>query len=116
VPITSLPPTASPTTIGTTKPVICSSELVKCNVTCANLRTDNRNCGFCGTECAAGQFCLNGLCMKTCSSGQTSCVDGCFDLQTDLDHCGTCLNNCPAGLICFQGQCTAPATPMINPL
>jgi hypothetical protein len=88
---------------------------VKCDNTCADLRTDSKNCGFCGTVCPGGKFCLNGQCMQTCSSGQTSCPDGCFNLQSHARHCGSCLNSCPLGLICYNGQCTAPATPMIVP-
>lgn len=107
--------TTLPTEVPTTKPIICPSDRVKCDNTCADLRTDSKNCGFCGTVCPGGKFCLNGQCMQTCSSGQTSCPDGCFNLQSHARHCGSCLNSCPLGLICYNGQCTAPATPMIVP-
>ena len=119
IPATTLIPTTIiatvPTTVPVTKALFCPSDRVPCNDTCADLLTDNGNCGYCGTVCPTGKFCLNGNCMKSCTPGQTSCPDGCFDLQSDAKHCGTCLNACPRGLVCYYGQCTAPATPMPVP-
>ncbi len=123
VPATEVPVSTLPTTVlttatpfRTTKPVVCAADRVNCNNTCVDLRSDSMHCGLCGVECEPGQFCLNGVCMKTCAAGKTSCPDGCFDLMSDKDHCGSCLNDCPRGLICYRGQCTAPATPMPVPL
>jgi hypothetical protein len=118
-PVTTLAPTTLPTATAApanTKPVVCPSDRVKCDNTCVDLQTDSRNCGYCGTQCASGEFCLNSQCMIACTSGQTSCPDGCFNLQSDAKHCGSCLNACPRGLICYRGQCTAPATPMPVPI
>jgi len=114
----------APATTATTAPaiplittaVICPSDKIPCNNQCADIRTDSQNCGYCGTACPSGQFCLNGHCTQSCSSGQTSCPGGCFDLQNDPDHCGTCNNDCPAGLLCKEGECRSPLTPMPVPI
>jgi hypothetical protein len=97
--------TTRPTTLPVTKPVICASDLVQCNGTCVNLKTDSNYCGSCSTRCAIYQTCTNGQCRLTCSAGRTSCQDGCFDLMTSASHCGDCLNSCPTGLYCYNGQC-----------
>ena len=108
--------TTKPTPVPTTKPVVCPSDRLKCDNVCVDVRTDSRNCGYCGNACPAGQFCLNGNCMKSCSASQTSCPGGCFDLRNDPDHCGTCNNDCSAGLLCKEGECRSPLTPMPVPI
>ena len=37
-------------------------EQICCGSTCVNYKTDPRNCGACGTACAPGQTCENGVC------------------------------------------------------
>jgi len=37
--------------------------LVNCTQTCANLKTDAKNCGGCGLACANGQFCAQAVCV-----------------------------------------------------
>jgi hypothetical protein len=95
---------------------VCPSDERICSNSCKNLRTDNSNCGYCGTVCPAGKQCINGLCMANCTAGQTSCPDGCFNLLSDPNHCGSCTNDCPKGLICYMGRCESPATPMPVPV
>ncbi len=113
---TPVPTTIAPTTPQVTKAVICPMDKIPCNNQCVDIRTDSKNCGYCGTACPSGKYCLNGICVLTCSAGQTSCPGGCFNLQTDADHCGTCNNNCPAGLLCKEGECRSPLTPMPVPV
>jgi hypothetical protein len=95
--------------------LICAADQVKCDNQCVNTLTDNKNCGYCGTTCLAGQFCSQGTCIANCSAGLTSCQAGCFDLQTNPRHCGSCTNSCQAGLICIQGWCNSPTTIMPVP-
>jgi hypothetical protein len=40
----------------------CAPGMADCNGTCANLGTDNANCGACGTACTAPATCRNGAC------------------------------------------------------
>jgi hypothetical protein len=40
----------------------CPAGTVACAGVCANLATDARNCGACGSGCAAGQRCAMGAC------------------------------------------------------
>ena len=72
---------------------------------CADLSTDNNNCGACGTLCPAGQRCLDRRCQVTCSVGQTTCNGVCRDLQTDNLNCGACGTTCAAGTTCSAGVC-----------
>ncbi len=77
---------------------------------CAELQTDNANCGTCGKVCLSGQVCSAGGCSTTCESPQTLCTpDGgapyCSDLQTDNANCGTCGTVCPTGQGCSAGGC-----------
>lgn len=40
----------------------CGPGLADCNGVCANLGSDNANCGLCGTKCTAPATCSNGVC------------------------------------------------------
>ncbi len=41
----------------------CSGGLTDCGGTCADLNTDNSNCGACGMPCGAGKTCQSGVCL-----------------------------------------------------
>lgn len=96
---------------------------------CANYKTDNANCGSCGTACntAANPLTTCGLktgapngygCNSTCATGQTTCPGAsppgtayCADLSVDTNNCGTtvangCGHKCPTGNVCSNGTCT----------
>lgn len=81
-------------------------------------KTDPKNCGVCGTVCAAGVSCIEGKC--GCPPGQTNCEGVCVDTASDDANCGACATRCidhqpaqDAGSVpphmfygCKQGQCT----------
>ena len=78
---------------------------------CANLGTDNNNCGACGTVCAANHTCAvvagTAACGLTCPGGQEACIAGDVCIPT-----GTCCSDCPLvpGEICPMpgGTCQCP--------
>ncbi|MFO0602792.1 MAG: MXAN_6577-like cysteine-rich protein [Polyangiales bacterium] len=72
---------------------------------CADLATDDRNCGACGNACPLGQRCADRRCQVTCPVGQVECAGACRDLQTDRAHCGACGRACAAGDVCVAGAC-----------
>jgi hypothetical protein len=49
---------------------------------CANMQSDDNNCGGCGIVCSGGQTCQNGVC--SCASGTLG----------DSNNCGWCGNDC----------------------
>lgn len=74
---------------------------------CADLQTDNGNCGTCNHVCAANRVCSGGACGTVCGAGQTFCtqtgVPYCALTQTDANNCGGCGNVC--GGSCVTGTC-----------
>lgn len=77
---------------------------------CANLATDNQNCGTCGNVCAAGQVCSNGACAVSCGGDESTCTVNettyCANEKTDNANCGACGVTCAAGTMCSDGVCT----------
>ena len=101
--------------------VQCSSATeVCCGATCidrSSLDEDARNCGECGKECGAGQYCCQGDCLSkathmqapcdclaSCGS-QSCCGTACRDLQSDKANCGACGLKCGPGKACVAGLC-----------
>jgi hypothetical protein len=77
---------------------------------CANLSTDNANCGGCGNACGQAQACSLGKCADECQPNQTFCNNGsgpfCTDTTTDNANCGGCGSACTGPLeVCTGGQC-----------
>jgi len=92
----------------------CPMGKTECAGICTDTKTDNDNCGMCGTTCAAmTEQCLQGLCCKT---GQVICTDpdggvpACTDTKTDKNNCGMCGKTCSGNTpICANGACTSYA-------
>ncbi len=107
--------------------VTCDSQQQLCNADagansnpggpyCANLQTDDANCGSCGQPCHAGETCSDGHCKiiacppdKTLCGASTDAGAGatpyCTNLQTDNAHCGCCGNACSTAQGCKAGHC-----------
>jgi hypothetical protein len=57
----------------TTGPLMCAAGKTACSGSCVDLRSDERNCGNCGTLCNSNQFCSNSACAQL----PTGCAGGC---------------------------------------
>ena len=87
------------------------------NPICANLKTDNLNCGVCNKACASDLVCVNGVCQGSCTPDQTKCGgDGgpvyCANLKTDNANCGVCGKACGVLESCGDGACNALCSEM----
>ncbi len=83
----------------------------------ADLRSDEENCGACGTACFAANGtvqCLNRNCTITSCTAPWENCDGNYDngcetnTNTNRNHCGVCGNACPTSggnWICVGGSC-----------
>ena len=83
---------------------------------CANLNTDNQNCGTCGKSCSSTQVCSGGQCASVCAGDQTMCGgDGgplyCANLNTDDANCGACGVPCGSMQACIGGACVSQCSP-----
>jgi hypothetical protein len=86
---------------------------------CANLLTDNANCGSCGNACQAGMACDGtGHCSTTCAGSLVACGSGtstvCVDTSHDPANCGGCSTAttsyaCGGGQVCSSGHCACPS-------
>ena len=86
----------------------CSTAMeTQCNGGCANLLTDNGNCGACGNVCGSQQVCQSGVCQdsSSCQSPLQTCNGSCVDTQTDWYNCGACGNTCNPNQDCETGVC-----------
>lgn len=86
----------------------CEADETMCSSGCADLLTDEQNCGTCGNACAPGETCEMGDCTpEGCAAGLTDCDGNCVNLDTDPDHCGSCDNVCGTDEVCNGGTCSA---------
>jgi hypothetical protein len=91
---------------GTAGGSTCGVGQVTCGGTCTSTTTDPKNCGACGTICAAGSQCQAGICQASCGTGQAVCAGTCKTIVSDPMNCGACGTVCPAGQVCSAGGCT----------
>jgi hypothetical protein len=72
-----------------------------------------RDCGGCGSACAAGAACVGTSTPEgpslacRCPAGQVACGGACVDVQGDRQHCGACGNVCAIGARCDTGSCAS---------
>jgi len=108
----------------------CADGQTECTGACADLETDDNNCGGCGARCGVDSVCVGGRCLGTpgaacedyedcasglcvagaCCSGDDYCVDSDVCCDPDRSPTATC---CPAGdggcCECFSDS-TDPST------
>ncbi|MBK7396201.1 MAG: hypothetical protein IPJ34_07860 [Myxococcales bacterium] len=68
----------------------------KCGAACVSTQEDPRNCGGCGTSCAAMEHCVAGAC--ACRPGLVRCGGACVPSRGDAEHCGATGGGC--GTVC----------------
>ncbi|MFO0650036.1 MAG: hypothetical protein U0326_27695 [Polyangiales bacterium] len=111
-----------PTDVPTDMTPTCTSAQMLCGGACANVQSDDRNCGACGRACPAGNRCTAGACRVVCPTGQVACTVGtrsgdagadaaalpevCVLPDTDRANCGMCGRACASGEVCSAGMCT----------
>jgi hypothetical protein len=88
----------------------CNTGFTRCGKKCRNLLTDEKNCGSCGHQCAAGKICRNGHCKAV----PATCIDGIQNEgETDVDcggpNCAGCANGkaCLIDTDCQSGHCVS---------
>src|SRR6185295_405838 len=86
----------------------CNKSTTRCGDTCADLTTDNSNCGSCGTQCPSKASCEAGSCV--CNAGQQLCNGACTDTATDTTNCGACGKACITDETCTEGRCMLVCT------
>ena len=75
---------------------ICSdSTLTACGTTCANTKTDPKNCGKCGTTCASSQVCSAGKC--------AACTEVALPTSSTFTYNGTVTGNESRAAACSSG-------------
>jgi hypothetical protein len=90
----------------------CASGLVDCGAYCADLRSDETDCGRCGQACPTGDFCSAGLCIVgTCVADNSQCnhdYDCCSNYCASDGNCGcipTSHSGCAGSSDCCSGHC-----------
>lgn len=81
--------------------IVCRNETSRCGQSCADFRSDQRNCGACGVACQTGQVCQDSRCV--CQAGAIACSGQCVVLATDPNNCGACGKACAADELCELG-------------
>jgi len=96
-----------PTTGAWLKPT--GVELRNCDRHCADIMSDEMNCGGCGMICLAGSTCEAGKCpisqVQCAALGWVPCGGGCVYTANDPDNCGACGRTCPSNQVCNFYDC-----------
>lgn len=90
----------------------CGPNLVDCGGYCADLSSDETDCGACGAACNVGDYCDQGLCIVgTCFGDNTGCS---YDSQCCSNYCASdglcgCIptgnSGCAGASDCCSGRC-----------
>ncbi len=88
-------------------PPACATGQTACTTGCADLQSDNVNCGTCGVVCSQAEICVGGVC--TCAAGLTLCSGLCTDVFSDPRNCGGCAQACGDTQGCLGGTCVCPS-------
>jgi hypothetical protein len=97
----------------------CPAGQTACGANCADLSSDARNCGACGTSCGLGAVCTGGACVSaapSCLPDQSACTPGggtpCCDFLTCenqgtgfLCQCSPSNDVCADSRQCCSGTC-----------
>jgi hypothetical protein len=90
----------------------CGPGLTDCGGYCANLSSDELDCGGCAISCAIGDFCSQGLCIVgTCLADDSPCnhdSDCCSDYCASDGACGcipTGNDGCASSTDCCSLHC-----------
>ncbi len=90
----------------------CGLALVDCGGYCADLSSDETDCGACGATCLVGDFCSGGVCIVgSCAVDSSPCIhdyDCCSDYCASDANCGcipTTFGGCASASDCCSGNC-----------
>lgn len=86
---------------------VCAAGLQRCVNECVDVTKEPSHCGKCGTQCAAGESCVGGVCtvIEACPAPFKVCSGACVYTDNDERHCGACGKVCAIGAICEEGTC-----------
>jgi hypothetical protein len=98
--------------------ITCTGLSTLCSGTCVDTKSDNNNCGTCGTKCAAGSLCtvVAGVasCALQCTAPTKNCGGTCTDTATSKANCGACGTACAGAQQCCASGCVDFTTSNTN--